>query len=298
MKISVQDLENEPREDGNFMGLPPEFSGAHSKFVVIPVAYDAGTASRAGAGPQAMIDASRHMELFDVEIGRGACEAGIHTGKKHIAGRSAFKSLYETIHTEVGQAMDVGKIPVLLGGGNAITVPAVHAALERRPGLTVLHLDAHANLRNAYGGDQWHCSCSMRRILSLADRPPLIVQAGVRSASSEEWALAVHSRSVETFLAREILSEKIAFSQVVKHIEGPVYVSIDLDVFDPAAVPGVAAPEPGGLAWGWVVELLAAVAEKKQIAGFDVVGLCPIAGQNLSEMFAAKLVYRIMGLMV
>ena len=300
MKTQTTDIENGTQSYNNFMNLPPQYSGpGASRFVVLPVPYEATTSYRAGtaAGPQAMIEASRKVELFDVELGKRACEAGIHTKKPIAKGRRTFKNFYEAIRKEAGAALDGGRVPVVLGGEHTVTVPAVHAALERHPDVSVLQFDAHADLRSAFDGSQWSHACAMRRILSLADRPPHIAQVGIRSASSEEWNLSLRSRSVTTFLAKDVVAGRSADKKILAALGEKVYLTIDLDAFDPSEVPGVGTPEPGGLSFRRALDLISLVAEKRQIIGFDVVELCPIHGQNISDFFAAKLAYRIMGLL-
>jgi len=301
MNTQPLDFENSEQSYNNFLNLPPQYSGpGASRFVVLPVPYEATTSYRVGTalGPAAMIEASWQVELFDVELGKRACEAGIHTKKPITKGRRSFKNFYEAVRKEVGAALDGGHIPVVLGGEHTVTVPAVHAALERHPEVSVLQFDAHADLRNSYDGSLWSHASPMRRILALADRPPRIAQVGIRSASSEEWNLSLHSRSVSTFLAKDVVDNKSTDKKILASLGDKVYLTIDLDAFDPSEVPGVGTPEPGGLSFRRALDIISLVAEKRQIIGFDVVELCPIHGQNISDFFAAKLAYRIMGLLV
>jgi agmatinase len=290
-----------PQHYENFMSIPPEYSGASaSRFVVMPVPFETTTSYRTGTagGPKAIIEASWQVELFDVEIGRRAYEAGIHTNRKLERCRRSFKTMYDSVKRATGAVLDADKIPVILGGEHTVTVPAVHAVLEGCPDLSVLQFDAHTDLRNEYDGSPWSHACAMRRLLSLADRPPRIVQAGLRSVSSDEWNLARRSRYVTPFLAKDIHSGKASHKDILDALGDKVYVTVDLDCFDPSEMPGVGTPEPGGLSWTWVCGLLEKVAAKRQILGFDIVELCPIQGQNISEFLAAKLAYRIMGLLV
>lgn len=301
MDITPSDIENNLQEYDNFMSLPPQYSGAHaSRFVVLPVPFEATTSYRSGAadGPKALIEASWQVELFDAELGKRAFEAGIHTSRKADRRVRRADTMYKAVRRETAAALDNGQIPVVLGGEHTVTVPAVHAALERYPELSVLQLDAHADLRDSFEGTPWSHACAMRRILALADRPPRIVQAGLRSMCTEEWNLSRRSRSVTSFLAKDNMSGKAPAHKILSALSRDVYVTIDLDAFDPSEMPGVGTPEPGGLTWAWVNDLLGLVAAKRNIVGFDIVELCPIEGQNISEFFAAKLTYRIMGLLV
>jgi agmatinase len=301
MEIIPHHIENNPQEFENFMSLPPQYSGARaSRFVVLPVPFESTTSYRTGtaAGPRAIIEASWQVELFDVELGKRAFEAGIHTSRKLDRVRRKAETMYKAVHREVAAVLDNAQIPVVLGGEHTVTVPAVHAAIERHPELSVLQLDAHADLRDTYDGTPWSHACAMRRILALADRPPHIVQAGLRSVCTEEWNLSRRSRSVTSFLAKDNLSGKAPAHKILGALSQDVYITIDLDAFDPSEMPGVGTPEPGGLTWAWINDLLGLVAAKRNIVGFDIVELCPIEGQNISEFLAAKLAYRIMGLLV
>lgn len=288
-----------PRTHETFLGLPPDYCDENSvKFDVFPVGYESETAMRPGmgAGAAAMLEASRHLSLFDVEIGRGAHIAGIRTHPAPRRPRS-FQSLYKTLHGAAGDSLAAGRTPVILGGEHIAAIPAVHAAIEHFPGLTVLHFGARPDLRDTYRGAEWSHACAMRRLLSIAAPPPRITGLALRSMNHAEWDLTRRLRTYTAFLARDIFSGRVTYTKVLAALGPDVFLSLDLDGFDPAAAPAVGLPEPGGTDWDWTTGLLAHIAEKKHIAGFAVFGLCPTPANNVTDILAAKLVYRIMGLM-
>jgi agmatinase len=191
----------------------------------------------------------------------------------------------------VAEAAAKGKIPLTLGGEHSLTLAPVAALRERYPGLAVLQLDAHLDLRDSYQGTKLSHASVMRRVRELGVPT---VAVGIRSVSREE-ADYVHAESVPVFLGREIRARGLDVDAVVEALPNPVYVTIDLDAFDPAFVPAVGTPEPGGLTWDEGLRLLRAVFERRQVVGCDIVELCPIQGQPASDFFAAKLANKLIG---
>ena len=289
-----------PRDFPNFMALPPRYTGARTaQFVVFPVAYEAADSRQAGAaaGPRAVIRASAQSPLFDMEIGRSAYEAGIHTSMKLARRRRSFKALYDTLHAENAAVLDQDRVPFVLGGEHVVAVPAVHAALEHHPEMCVLHLGARPGLHDSFAGSTWAHECALRRVLALADPPPRLVLVGARAMARSEWDLARRARHVSLFTARDIFAGKATYTKILSALGDSVYLSVDLGVFDPAHAPAVSAPEPGGLDWDWLTGLLLHVAEKKLIAGCTLSGVCPAPGHTATPYLAARLLYRIMGLL-
>ncbi len=279
----------------NFGGLElSELNAVEETFVVIPVPYDLTSSYRPGSrrGPSAILDASAYVELYDEELRKETWRAGISTRNEVEVDVRGPRYMIEKIHDETASVLAEGKIPVILGGEHSITIGAVRAMKERFPALSVLQLDAHADLRDSYQSSSYSHACVARRILDLSC--PL-VQLGVRSMSGEE-ALFLNERK------GDILSLSVAETTSVGLVErlcerltDDLYVSIDLDVFDPSVIPATGTPEPGGLSWKDVTELLRDISKVRRIRGFDVVELCPVPGQPASDFTAAKLVYRFMG---
>ena len=176
------------------------------------------------------------------------------------------------------------------GGEHTITPPLVKAIVEKNPKLSVLQIDAHADLRDTYQGSKYSHACAMRRVLEMASG----VQVGLRSISGEELE-ALPSLPTKAFFAHQIQRTPHWQKEVVEALGDPVYVTIDLDGLDPSIMPAVGTPEPGGLGWYETCDLLKRVAENRTIVGFDVNELAPLPGQGAPNFLAAKLVYKFLG---
>ena len=277
----------------NFGGIEPEY--AHfdqATFVVVPVPYDLTSTYQSGSrmGPGAILEASGHMELYDEELRRETYLAGIHTLPLLEADARGPREMVETVRRRVLEVVSSGKIPVTLGGEHSISFGCVQAVHEMYPGLSVLQLDAHADMRDSYQGSPYSHASVARRI---SERCPL-VQAGIRSLSAEE-AEFLPASGVRTFSADFILDDSDGHRAIAACLKGDVYISVDLDVFDPAFLPATGTPEPGGIRWGDALRLIREVSGRCRIRGFDVVELSPIPGMIASNFLAAKLVYRMMG---
>lgn len=310
---TIRKLDSEPATHPGFLGLPPEFSAPErSRFVVIPVPFEETTSYGKGTahGPAAIIEASHQLELHDVEIAAEAFREGIHTDTALLDDTPDGERIVGAVEGIVGKWLDAGKphrgephrgkLPVVLGGEHTVSVGAIRAAAARAAavadGLTVVQLDAHADLRDSYGGSPLSHACAMRRALEGPPRPGRLVQVGVRSMCPEEIRFAAGRDDIKTFLAKDFLSGKAAREEILSSIGPRVYLTIDMDVFDPAEAPAVGTPEPGGLRWADGVGLIEGIVNAAEVVGLDVVELAPIPGLNAPEFFAAKLVYRILGL--
>jgi agmatinase len=277
----------------NFGGIEPEYAGFEKAlFVVLPVPYDLTSTYRSGSrlGPAAILDASAHMELYDEELGRETYQCGIHTLPFLEPDARGPKEMVETIRQKTLEVVRAGKIPVTLGGEHSISFGCVQALKEKFPALTVLQLDAHADLRDAYQGSPYSHASVARRISECCP----LVQAGIRSMSAEEAVFLAESQ-VKSFTADDILEAKDGYEAVIRHLQDDVYISVDLDVFDPAFMPATGTPEPGGIGWKEMLCLIRAVSGKCLIRGFDMVELSPIPGVVAPDFLAAKLIYRMMG---
>ena len=285
----------------NFLALPPELSRREGAFAhIIPVPFDATSSWHKGAdlGPQAIIDASAALEWHDIESGGAPAERGIHTTTPVTGAGDDPRSLEPLVRARVGESFDAGAVPVVLGGEHSVSIGAIAAASDRFEGLTVLQLDAHADTRASYSGSTHSHACVMARAMERS----AIVQVGIRSVGGEEVGALDASRVVwgHEIAASELRGVEGRAEWVERVVElvgdGPVYVTIDLDVFDPAVVPATGTPEPGGLDWWQVTGVLAAVAARARIVGFDVVELCPRPGGHGSAFAAAKLVNRLLAM--
>jgi agmatinase len=276
----------------NFAAIPKQYTSYDAaKAVVLPVPLESTVTYRPGTrcAPEAIIMASSHMELYDEELGVTVCTIGIHTAPELALSSNSEKSI-DIIRDAVKKYLDEDKLVSVVGGEHTVTIGAVRAMLERYPDLSVLHLDAHADLRDSYSGTPFSHACVARR---LAEMCP-VVQVGIRSLSEEE-APFTDKENVTTLFARDLFAGMDAYS-IAEKLSPNVYVTIDMDVFDPSVVPGVGTPEPGGLDWSQVNAILKAVCENRRVCGFDLVELCPIPGSVVSEYTSARLIYRMIGL--
>ena len=277
----------------NFGGLDDEFSGFdRARIAVLPVPYDFSTSYQSGtrSGPRAMIEASRNMELWDDELG-ATYRAGIHTLPELEPTALGPGAMVERVERATAWMLDNRKLPALLGGEHSITAGAVRAAKQRFPNLSVLQLDAHADMRDQYLDSPHSHACVMRRIREVAPA----ASVGIRSLSEEEAEL-LESNPLPIWSTRRFRALRGAWDPILDALTGEVFVTFDLDALDPSLLPATGTREPGGLDWYEAVDLLAAVAARHHIVGFDVVELAPIPGQVASDFLAARLVYRMMGL--
>ncbi|MDD2670829.1 MAG: agmatinase [Syntrophales bacterium] len=277
----------------NFGGLLPEFTDPEKAlFFVLPVPYDLTSTYQSGSrkGPGAILDASANMELFDEELKRETYLEGIHTLEPLEADARGPGEMVERVREKIAEILGQEKIPVVLGGEHSISFGAVKAMKRKYPGISVLQMDAHADLRDSYQGTPFSHAAVARRIL---EECPL-VQAGIRSMSVEEGEFLKKS-GVNSFSADYIRENSGWPEEICRGLSDDVYLTLDLDVFDPAFMPATGTPEPGGWSWHDVLRLVREVSRRRRIRGFDVVELSPIPGLVAPDFLAAKLVYRIMG---
>ena len=276
-----------------FLDTPPEeHIYETSQMVVVPVPYDSTTSFRAGSryAPAAIIDASRHLEDFDVELGLDPSSHGIYTFSEISPDLSGPRRVVGQVQSVIGQILADDKTPVLLGGEHTVTIGAVLACAERYANLSVLYLDAHADLRDSYMGTRWgHASVAMR----VSEICPL-VEVGVRSISAEEYEFA-RLREIPIFYWPQQRKRPEFLAGICGQLSPNVYISIDLDVMDPSIMSAVGTPEPGGLTWWDVTVLLRHVTSNFNVVGFDIVELSPEEGPVACSSTAARLAYKIMG---
>jgi agmatinase len=230
------------------------------------------------------------MELWDEELG-ATYRAGIHTLPEIEPTALGPEAMAERVEQAVGWILERGKLPVVLGGEHSLTAGAVRAAAKRTRGLSVLQLDAHADMRDRYLDSPYSHACVMRRVREIVPA----VSVGIRSMSEEE-ARGFERTPAPVWSTRAFRALGGRWEPILKALTDEVYVTFDLDALDPAALPATGTPEPGGLDWYEAVDLLAAVARRSRIVGFDIVELAPIPGQVASDVLAARLAYRLMGL--
>ena len=275
------------RPPHKFMGCKASFE--KSKFVVLPVPYDGTTSYKPGTrdGPRAIIDASRYVEEYDIELDGVFTGEGIYTLSELDVDAGSPENTVKRVEEAVSEIVESRKIPITLGGEQSISSGAFSAVKKAHGNVSVLQIDAHSDLRNEFEGTKFSHASVMRRIRGKTDS---VVQVGIRSMCKEEKEYIDKNK-----LSGSIFGSGFEADEVVGKLGEKVYISIDLDGFDPSEVPAVGTPEPGGLLWKQVIPLLKKVAQEKEIVGFDVVELCPLPGEARSDFLAAKLVYKLIG---
>ena len=259
-----------------------------AKIAVLPVPYDKTSTWVKGAdkGPQAFLEASFALENLDLETGTEVYRHGIAT-LPPVTADATPEALCDAVQQATGRIWDDGKFPVTVGGNHTVSIGAIRAAAKRFPGLSVLQLDAHSDLRSEYEGTPLNHACVMNRAQECAST----VQVGIRSMCSEELPFAAKSR---IFYAHQIYDSEKWFDEALGALSEKVYLTIDLDVFDPSVLPSTGTPEPGGLSYYQVLHFLKRVFAAKNVVGFDIVELCPNPSDKASDYLAARLAYQLM----
>lgn len=275
--------------EGRYAGLPdPYGSELFSKVVILPVPFDKTSTYQNGSdrGPEALIEASRNLELYDIETDSEIYLKGIYTDKP-IQANTSEKMLHLT-QKRVYEWLSKGKFLVTLGGEHSISYASIKAHADYYGELTVLQLDAHTDLQPAYENNPWSHASVMSRVKEIP-HVMKIIPVGIRSMSREELPFI---QRTHLFFAHELDDGWI--DRVLQEITNPVYITFDLDVFDCSLMPSTGTPEPGGLNWNEVMKLLKRVMQEKNVIGFDVVELCPNPGNLAPDYLAAKLVYKLL----
>jgi N1-aminopropylagmatine ureohydrolase len=276
-----------------FAGLEPPYSNLQqAKTVILPVPYDSTSEWRSGSrhGPQAIIDASQYLELYDLELDREIYKIGISTLPQIEPVLSSPQDMINRVYQVIKGLIQKEKFVVLLGGEHTLSLGAVRAFQEAFPRLSVLQLDAHADLRDEYLGTKYSQACVMRRIFELCP----ISQVGVRSLSREEKQFLTKNK-LKPFYMSDLASKTASIDQIVDSISEDVYVTIDVDVLDPSIMSAVGTPEPDGMSWRQVLDIVESVALHKHVVGFDLMEFCPGEGPGSCAFLLAKLAYKLIG---
>lgn len=277
---------------GEFGGTTPTTADFDSaRVVILPIPLDRTTSYVAGTrnGPHEILVASSHMELWDEETQTDVHSVGIFTLPEMEFPHGSMDAIVSEIRRVAGELVNRGKFPIVLGGEHSITPPVVAAVAAKYPGLSVLQLDAHADLRESFMGTPHNHACAIRRVLEFAR----CTQVGIRSLSPEE-AEAAPTLPTEIFYDYNMRDDPAWMERVVDSLSETVYITIDVDGFDPAIMPATGTPEPGGLAWRETLALLRRVIERRNVVGCDIVELAPMAGNVAPNFMCAKLIYKIL----
>jgi agmatinase len=277
---------------GEFGGTTPTTTTFEkARVVILPMPLDRTTSYVPGTrnGPHEILVASSHMELWDEETQTDVHSIGIYTLPEMEFPFATMDEVVQQIRRVASELVNRGKFPMILGGEHSITPPVVAALAAKYPGLSVLQLDAHADLRQSFMGTPHNHACAMRRTLEFART----TQVAIRSLSPEE-AAAIPTLSTEIFYDFKMRQNVDWIDRVVDSLSETVYITIDVDAFDPAIMPATGTPEPGGLSWYEALTLLRRVIERRTVVGCDIVELAPMGGNVAPNFLCAKLIYKIL----
>ena len=275
----------------NYGGLDEEHSSLEgARVVILPVPYDRTASYMKGTarGPEAIVQASRFMELYDDEIDRDPYTIGIHTAAPVSGNDDPPEVMTRKVEEATARYLEMGKMPVVLGGEHSVAVGAIKAYHRKHPTLSVIQFDAHGDLRATYEGSEFSHACAMHH---FAGRLPTL-QVGIRSISREERDL-IRAKSLMVVPARDFVGRPERALELVDRLTDEIYLTIDVDYFDPAIMPATGTPEPGGPGWYDTLAFIRGVCRKKRLVGFDVNELRPLGADVAPDFLAAKLIYKI-----
>ncbi|WP_452232401.1 agmatinase [Lacinutrix sp. MEBiC02595] len=272
-----------------YAGIPEDLAKLDkAKIVLIPVPYDGTSTWQKGAdkGPEAFLDASANMELYDIETGTEVYHQGVYLADA-VTENSSPEAMVEAVHQATKKYIKRNKFVTIFGGEHSVSIGTVRAFNEMYPSLTVLQLDAHADLRKSYEGSTCNHACAMYE----ASQNTNLIQVGIRSMDVMEKTVMDEDK---TYFAHEMAVDDTWMDAAIDQMTENVFITIDLDVFDPSIMPSTGTPEPGGLLWYETMEFLKQVFEEKNVVGFDIVELCPNKIDKSSDFLAAKLYYKML----
>ena len=272
----------------NFGGNEVVYDYSGSEIIILPVPYDETSTWMKGSdkGPEAILAASVNLEFYDVETLTEAHLKGIHTVEP-VVEKETPEKLVNAVYSRTLMLLSDKKFPVIIGGNHTVSIGAIKAFSETYNNLSVLQLDAHGDLRQKYEGSEFNHACAMARAREFAP----IVQVGIRSMSVDELPFAESDR---IFYAHNLYYDKTLYGKAIEKLTDNVYITIDLDVFDPSLIPSTGTPEPGGPDYFEIIHFLRDVVKEKNVVGFDVVELCPSPMNKAPDFIAAKIIYQLL----
>jgi agmatinase len=272
----------------NFGGSEVVYNYSDSRIIIVPVPYDDTSTWMKGAdkGPEAVMQASVNLEFFDIETSTEAHLNGIHTVEPVKENKSP-EYLVNAVYEKISSLLYDNKFPVIVGGNHTVSIGSVKAFSEKFNNVSVLQLDAHSDLRNEYEGSVFNHACAMARAGEYAP----VIQVGIRSMSAEEKKYADYEK---IFYAHELYYDKSLYASAIEKLTENVYITIDLDVFDPSLMPSTGTPEPGGPDYFEIIHFLREVIRKRNVVGFDIVELCPSPANKAPDFVAAKIIYQLL----
>jgi len=276
-------------DNKTYAGIPDEFSKLEtSKIVLIPVPYDGTSTWQKGAdkGPEAFLNASENMEQYDIETDTEVYQQGIYLAPA-ITESSSPKAMVEEVHTVTKQYIKKNKFVTIVGGEHSVSIGTIRAFNECFDNLTVLHIDAHADLRKEYLGSKYNHACSVYE----ASQTTNLIQVGIRSMDAMEKTVMDEEK---VYFAHEMAVDDNWMDNAIDQMTENVFITFDLDALDPSIMPSTGTPEPGGLFWYETLDFLKQVFEEKNVVGFDIMELCPNKNDKSSDFLAAKLYYKML----
>ena len=273
----------------NYAGIEDNYAGLEtSKIVLIPVPYDGTSTWGKGSdkGPDAFLHASENMELYDIETDSEVYKQGIHLTEP-ISESASPEAMVNAVHELVKKHIKRNKFVTMFGGEHSVSIGAIRAFNECFNDLSVLQIDAHADLRKSYNGSEYNHACALYE----ASETTNLVQVGIRSMDISEKSVMNEDN---VFFAEEMNTDEYWMDNAVEALGDNVYITLDLDAFDPSICPSTGTPEPGGMLWYETLEFLKKVFQEKNVVGFDIVELCPNELDKSSDFLSAKLYYKML----
>ena len=281
----------------NFLAIEKEFSSyENSKIVILSAPYEKTTSYGKGTakGPAAILKASHYVEFFDEETAKEVCfHVGIAAIEPMKLDKLSGKKAIDLIHKNVDEHIKNEKFVITLGGEHSISTAPIKAHFDNYKDLSILHFDAHSDLRNEYEGSKYsHASFAAR----VAEFTTGITQVGIRAQCKEEYEF-IKAKGINTFYAYQMRNEgfnHILIEKIISTLKDNVYITFDVDYFDPSIMPSTGTPEPNGFYWDETMRLLKKVCAEKNLVGFDVVELAPRKSYTFPDFMTAKLIYKIL----
>ena len=276
-------------ETKTYAGISEEFAKLeNAKIVLIPVPYDGTSTWQKGAdkGPNAFLNASENMELYDIETDSEVYKQGVYLTDA-VTENTSPESMVDAVHEATKKYIKKNKFVTIFGGEHSISIGTIRAFNEMFPSLTVLHIDAHADLRKSYDGSSCNHACAVYE----ASQNTNLIQVGIRSMDIKEKSVMNLDK---TYFAHEMAIDDSWMDSAIDQMTDNVFITFDLDAFDPSILPSTGTPEPGGLLWYETMDFLKQVFAEKNVVGFDIVELCPNEIDKSSDFLAAKLYYKML----
>jgi agmatinase len=289
----MNQFETFPESNLNFAGLKAPLSDFNTaKVIILPLPYDMTSEWHKGSrfGPQAIIEASEFLEMYDQELDTEIFNIGIHTYPELQISNDTPELMIDKVYQTACKIIEKSKFIISLGGEHTVSIGLAKAFNDMFDNISVLHLDAHTDLRDEYNGTRFGQATVIRRIMDFCP----VIQTGIRSLSKEEMDF-INASNLHPYFIMENSDYRLPINDIVNMLNSNVYITVDLDVFDPSIMSAVGLPEPNGLSWNDVTGLLKAVISRKNVVGMDFVELCPEAGPAACAFLTAKLVYKIIG---